>query len=228
MVERGKRFLIVAPVRSGGTMLSHLLDSHPDIYCHRGEPLHKHDPIRMACETPFQALSTVFLFHGYVWNGAKITYEQLNAIGIRSLLDLGVTHVVLLYRQNLLRLYVSEMIRKIDKANDLLPYTYQPRPKVTLTIDVDDAQTYMKQTETAFANIAKRLTNFNKTVLTYEDIVAYPRDVEHDLLQFFGLDFHLLSHRLVKRNPYPLSEIIDNYDTVKNSIDIRYKWMLNN
>jgi len=34
------KFMIIAGVRSGGTLLAHSLDSHPLIFCARGEPMH--------------------------------------------------------------------------------------------------------------------------------------------------------------------------------------------
>lgn len=217
------RFLIIAPKRSGGTLLSHALDSHMDIFCHRGEPIHRLDPIRQIADSPFEAIDTCLKMMGYEASGCKLTYEDVKRIGLESIRHFKVNRIIHLWRENPLKRIVSEQVRLQDKKQGLRTHTRESRPLETITLDpqktVSEIGKYW-----ADVNMYRRILK-SQTVGTgkaymeiiYEQIAYYHNIIERDLgfaLQdFLGTSTkQMLKYSIVKRNPFPLRDIIENYD----------------
>lgn len=216
-----KRYLIIASIRSGGTLLSHALDSHPMIYCHRGEVVHGQNPIRKIAPSPIAALDAVLSFHGYGANIAKVTWEQFHNIK-DDLHKLNLDGVILLYRRNPLRVYVSEQVRLADiENNDTATHSFKSRNKTNVSINPETARNYIlnylvqlheKQPELdAMDNILT--VSYEQLTLEYNQI---PRSTGMALCKFVGVGYTRLHYDLAKRNPYDLSDLIINYQEVYN------------
>ena len=218
------RFLIISPTRSGGTLLSHAIDSHPDIFCYRSEPLHRLDPIRMISKTPFIAIDTCLKMPGYEVSGCKLTYDQYKSIGEESIKALNVHKIIHLHRENALERIVSEAVRLQDKKNGLRTHTREDR--ALQMVNLDPVQT-LKKIEKYHAdvfNMQKHLRNVATGIgndayyeITYEKLCTYrnviDRDLGFELQKFLGLSsWQMLKYSIVKRNPYSLQSIITNYN----------------
>ena len=220
-----KRFLIIAPKRSGGTLLSHALDSHIDIRCERGEPMHRLNPFMQLAGTPFQAVDTCLKMYGYEAVGCKLTYEDCQRIGIQNIRQFKPHRIIHLWRDNPIRQIVSEAVRLQDKNNGLRTHTRDPRPLQCVTLDPSKTITKIGK-YWADVNLFRRLLK-SQTVstgkaymeVTYEQISFYSNIIERDLgfaLQdFLGTSKkQMLKYTIAKRNPFPLRDIIENYDEV--------------
>jgi hypothetical protein len=218
-----KRYLIIASIRSGGTLLSHALDSHPMIYCHRGEPVHGQNPIRKIASSPIAALDAVLSFHGYSANVAKVTWEQFFILK-DELHQLKLDGVILLYRDNPLRVIVSEKVRLADKVvGDTNTHSFDSRNKMQVRIDPNytHLQIHNYLSKLAVFGIAIPTTIVdNILTVSYEQISTdfrhIPRSIGFKLCDFLNVGYRRLEYQTVQRNPYPLSELIINYGEVKS------------
>lgn len=216
-----ERYLIVASIRSGGTLLSHALDSHPDIYCHRGEPAHKLNPVRKLAPDAITAIDTVLSLHGYYSNVAKVTWEQYWILVDDIEQQLNLNGVILLHR-NPLRVYISEQIRLEDKRQGVgLAHSFIKRPKTQIEIDINECLTYIKDYQIQLGELRKRLQSFYKKTLqvSYEDLTAeyrqIPRVSAAKLCSLCNVGYRLLTYTLAQRNPYPIAEIVTNYEDLQ-------------
>lgn len=214
-----KRFLIIASIRSGGTLLSHALDSHPMIFCLRGEPVHGQNPIRKIAPSPIAALDAVLSFHGYSANIAKVTWGQF--LNIKDdLHKLNLDGVILLYRDNPLRVYVSEQVRLADIANqDTYTHSFDKRDKTQVHIPPTAAHCFIDNYLSTLNTHQVELDSIDNIFTTsYEKISSdykqIPRLVGMALCEFVGVWYTRLAYHTAKRNPYDLSELIINYEEV--------------
>lgn len=218
-----KPFLIIAMPRSGGTLLSHCLDSHPQIYCHRGEPLHKRDSFREYLDQN-DALRIATSMRGYEWSGAKITTHYYRGLGgqlwLNSFFLDFEAKIIFLYRQDLLRLIVSEAIRKLDKENGLHAHAYEKRQLVRVELNIETIAIEYHTLNKRRQIIRDSLLPFNPLELSYEEMTEndeishLSRNLVSKLTNFFEVAKYPLFSLLRKRNNFPLNEIILNYQEV--------------
>jgi len=223
--KQPKRGMIIASIRSGGTLLSSMLDSHPDVYCHRGEVLHRHNNLRTRVVSDKAAVEIAINMTGYQVSMCKLTWEQwLNAKSWRNYL--GLHYVIFLTRKNVLRVIVSNLIRRQDKAHDLAPHTYTERSKRTVWVDnpIDEIEQRLKLESDAKASL--KYMPYHE--VSYEALTGDNSALVYDaLLDYLEVDHLPLTSKLVKRNPYPLHELIENYDEVAKALSgTVYSWML--
>lgn len=219
-----KRFLIVAPTRSGGTMLSHAIDSHPDIFCHRGEPIHKNDAIWRAVGSPFASVNLALSMPGYSWTGCKVTYNQFYRMGVESLRPLRISAVIHLVRKNPIRRIVSEEVRLQDKAIGLGTHTNAPRDMIQIALEpkhlAQEIQEYLMATyevekQIKSMRIAKTLDLSYETMTPYSNMERLPDSVVRQLCNFFEVSYvQKMPVGVRKRNAYPLKDIVSNYDEI--------------
>ncbi len=216
-----KRFLIIASIRSGGTLLSHALDSHPMIHAHRGEPVHSHDPLRKIASTAIDALDASLSFYGYEANIAKITWSQFYNLK-EDLEQLNLNGVIFLYRANPLRVYISEQIRLTDFQNSMNTHSFTSRDKANASIDPDYTEKWINRYLMKLADLSEYLPNgFKNTFsVSYENLTRefreIPRSLGLALCDFVGVGYRRLEYKTVKRNPYDLQDLIVNYEAVHN------------
>lgn len=219
-----KRFLIIASIRSGGTLLSHALDSHPMIHAHRGEPVHSHDPLRKIASTAIDALDASLSFYGYEANIAKITWSQFFELK-EDLPALNLDGVILLYRDNPLRVYVSEQIRLTDLQSGMNTHSFTKRDKANASIDPAYTEIWINSYLMKLTGLGEYLTNrFNNTFsVSYENLTSefreIPRSLGLELCDFVGVGYRRLEYQTAKRNPYDFQDLIVNYEDVHNHFE---------
>lgn len=154
---------------------------------------------------------------------AKITWAQLPMINLRAL---KLDYVILLSRRNVLRQIVSEVVRRKDKEDGKHAHALASRPmtKVNLT---DDLKHAIYSYEDALDLLTQRVKDYNTFHLTYETLTE-DQDVATDmLLDHLQVNRMSLFYNVVKRNPYELGDMIQNWDEVQAQLkDSAWEWML--
>ncbi len=216
-----RRYLIIASIRSGGTLLSHALDSHPQIYAHRGEPVHSQDPLRKIASSAIESLNTSLSFYGYHANIAKITWSQFYELK-EYLPQLNLDGVILLYRNNPLRVLVSEYVRLTDFQNKMNTHSFRRRDKVCVQIDPLKTVTSIKHYLIKLSDLSEYLPTVfeNSFSLSYENLTlgfgCIPNLIGNAICDFIEVDYRQLCYQTVQRNPYDLQDLIINYEDIHN------------
>lgn len=145
------------------------------------------------------------------------------------------SHIIVLRRTNSLRFLTSNLVALARKQFHIAQV--QKSKLTRIRIDVDDVATgtEARQIVDAFAEIDATyqrllalLEQHHTLSLTYEDdLQSDPRVAYHRVCEFIGIEPQSVSPRLGRTNPYPLSEVIENYDDVVRAlVDTPYEWML--
>jgi hypothetical protein len=210
--------ILVAHVRSGGTFLCHALDSHPQIGCERGEPLHSHAQWMIAAGCDRIKVLNMMLFRpGYHVAMFKSTVKQFAFVPDDYIARHDVA-LVFLERCNLLRVHASSL--SISRQRP--PHSYEDDGNAQpVTIDTRGLIETWRQYEQAVAAVKARCQAARRHLeLTYEQVTAGQEDghlnmyVSDLLCDFLGVERRRLYTETKRRNPKPLKEMIANYDRV--------------
>lgn len=235
--------------RSGSTVLGGLLDQNPHIWWD-GEIYHNQAIYNGLPSKQFNSekwLRKQFSKSGKKFYGFEfkpLADQHLSFIEksldeyLCELKKLKVTHYILLKRNNYLRRMVSQYVGsksgkrhvninekqgitkvKIDVKNAYFGDRPVPKSLVECFQEIDEA----------YALVEKTLADEKILVLSYEDdilkagpIVAYEK-----VCSFLGLSPSKVQVKIGRTNPFPLEEIIENYeDIVKTLSTTKYSWML--
>ncbi len=211
--------MVVAHVRSGGTFLCHALDSHPQIGCERGEPLHTHEQFMRATDCDVVKVMTVLHFRpGYHVTAFKATVKQFAYVPDEYLAKNDVA-MIFLHRENMLRVHVSsEMIGTVNPAHSFENDGHS-RQVVIDTNNLPEIWRQYIQNIDAARQRCKKARRYLE--LTYEQIThgqenGYLNQYVSDLLcDFLAVERRRLYSETKKRTPQPLKELIANYDQVE-------------
>jgi hypothetical protein len=223
--------IIAAGLRTGGTFLSHALSNHPQIFCDRGEPLHRHSPwceLRVGHGHILRGLLTQ---EGYSASLCKLQYDQLYYEHVREvLLDMR-ARVIHLTRENKLRQAVSLMINNLARKGQVQhpQHSTEPVPLLRLSLDPDAVLDWCRDLEEQDRLAAKWLGDTGLPLLhvTYADLVGYegrearevPPETARKLCKFLGVRPQRLAAELRRVNAYPLPLILGNWDRVRAVIE---------
>jgi len=113
MGKSSLKAVIIAANRSGGTFLSHALDSHPLIVCERDEPLHRRSPYARAGLDIRATRDLIWSREQSAVNMFKVSYSQFLGKGdvFPKIFEVK-PHIIHLYRDNLLAAGLSEVLRR--------------------------------------------------------------------------------------------------------------------
>jgi len=121
--------------------------------------------------------------------------------------------IINLRRENLLRSYVSGEIAK--KTGVYLIAHQDKREMVKIQINSGKWHKYMTAREQEQIDFKRRFNHHAIYNMTYERLIDNRTEELEKVQKFLNLPEHDLSARLVKQNPYPLNEIITNFDELK-------------
>jgi hypothetical protein len=237
--------------RSGSTVLGDMLARHPAMFW-AGEiysPIfrqwrHKHGGVETVGEMPEDAMVTLqksmrsALHHFY---GFEIKPFHFRLIGyrpsafLRHLDALGYTHFILLDRKNRLRIIVSSIVAHQDGRYHIGHGTVPKLKRVH--VDVEDVRNdfdakplvrYLSEYDAQIHELEALLEGRRLLRLAYEeDIQADPQQAYHRSCEFLGIRPADASVRLARINPFPLREMIENFEEVKAALlRTPYEWML--
>ena len=222
MTRDPQPFIIVAGVRTGGTILTHALDSHPLIHCARGEPWHKQSEWWKLGLSREQLLKLLTNQTGYMASGFKVQSVQLTDPEVCTLLKESKAYIILLSREDTFRQTLSELINyKVRRsATRFVPqHSFEPVPEHSVVLDpgvVQRRQVVLQYTH-EMAEQAVRSLGLRYISLTYEQLVAgepeiskLPAGIAKKLCLYLGVPIRTLSVFLRRVNWQPLDEIVGN------------------
>ena len=227
MTRNPTKFMIVAGIRSGGTLLAHSLDSHPLIFCARGEPVHANSEWKHVGIT--QTLDILTNITGYRSSGLKLQNDQLNYSVVQSYLETHDVRIIKLTRENILNQAISVEINKLSREGILYvpqhsfnlvePFKVTLCPhRVLLTCEILTVSNLLSRT------ILKQL-NLVPLEITYEQLThgtVMIQEVSYELTgtlcNYLGVGRESLRNFLYRINALPYSETIINWEGFKEQI----------
>ena len=140
IVNDMKKFVIVAPSRSGSTLVRTMLNRHPEICCHGevygmkrvlGQSKHALNPLDPELALKLRQRDPVKFLHAQVFTsqrptvGFKLLYSQILQMDfspvLQQLIEMPDLRVVFLWRRDLIARYVSEVRLRIKAAQRNIP-----------------------------------------------------------------------------------------------------------
>ncbi|MEM7164069.1 MAG: hypothetical protein AAF581_01320 [Planctomycetota bacterium] len=239
--------------RSGSTVVGGLLAQHPQIWWD-GEiydQLYKQleaadgDLRRIDAYESIPYLKQRARQRGSAFYGFEASVRQIEILGdsargyIEALETEGrCRHFIVLERRNTLRTIVSFLAAK-QNASYHVPQGEKP-PRAPVAVDVNRVSTsrrddwvlplveHLQLYQDTFANLHELLQNRNSLHLTYEDdVLEDPRRAYHRTCDFLQLPQHDSTVLLARTNPYPLPQLIANFDEVAATLaGTSFEWML--
>ena len=216
--------VIVAPVRAGGTLLSHCLSNHPDIFCDRGEPLRQASGWRAFTRKNRTELLTVLASQtGYRVSGFKLTYDQAFQDDVRDWMAETQPRVLWLRRENLLRQAISQIVNRAVREGRLqrAQHSFESVEIEPIDVALDDTVRYLVHFARQNKAAAARLVGLTVLPVTYEEITA---NREHSyeaqelnpeagarICEFLGVPYAPMPTRLVRIHAGPISSLVSNW-----------------
>ena len=220
-------FIIIASVRSGGTLLAHSLDSHPLISCMRGEPLHAKS--EWAAIGRINALQLLRNFTGYLASGFKIQNDQLSYPTILPYIKRNKLKIIRITRENLLMQAVSLTInrhtRRLKNGLNIPQHSFDQVEQVPFTLPTKDVLHVCKILRESDIQVTKKLTEYNLKSynLTYEQITLgqiriqeIPTLIAKNLCDLLKVPYSPLQNFLQRINWKPYSKVINNWKEIKS------------
>ncbi len=210
-----KKFVIISRSRTGSTLLMALLRSHPDIYI-EGEIFKRLNGKsckkiweRLFSKRPKNIQQVGFkLFYYHPFDEDKSVWDFLDADK-----NIAILH---LRRENLLRAFVSQKIgektkmwtENIASKDIIINKTVSLDPKECEVV-FTTITTYEKETKQRFKN--------HKTFmeLSYEQLTKDKQGVMDAIFKELQVSSHTISSVLKKQNPEPMSQLVENYEALK-------------
>ena len=229
-------FIIIASVRSGGTLLTHSLDSHPLISCMRGEPFHARSEW---CVIPAKyRIELLTNFTGVLASGFKIQNNQLtypNMLEFIKNLNLKIIRVT---RENILAQAISLVINNQTRVGNLnIPqHTFTQEALVPFelpAIPVLDACITLEKSNADILNLLNK-SELETLDITYEQLTenaitiqSIPYELTGKLCKYLKVGRFELRNFLHRINWKPYPEIIINWNEIQEQIsDTPYKRFL--
>lgn len=234
--------------RCGSTVLARMLAQNPRIYwdgkLHRmarrlyGDTKHLDWDLAW---TRRQFRIAGSRFYGFEFKILQDQYPAILGTTTRSFLQqcksIGVTHYVLLVRRNTLRHVVSHYAAKNSGRWHLSGSSSAHHG--SFAIDVDHITTgsapgrplldYIQEVENAHAEVRAFLSDQDLLELEYEADIdeAGAESAYRRVCAFLGIDATAVEVRNRRVNPFPLADIVENYDEIARRLqDTQFEWML--
>lgn len=220
-----RNFLVLSSGRSGSTLLTQLLNCHPQVVC-EGELLNREElKKRQLTVADKQTLSNYILarllplkFRWISYTGFKLFNEQLEycKLSFEKLLgDLCSPSLVILHRENLLETYIS---LKIAFTTDIW-YSEKEINQCSIEVDWEAFQDYAETERRRWRKSMSATGGMRKIYVSFEKLVENQDVTMKRLLTFLNLsecDFGVSS---IRQNPLPLADKISNYEVIMDKVN---------
>lgn len=226
--DLGRPAVIVASWRCGGTFLSECLSNHPDIFCVRGEPMHRHNIWRQSMATPEDVLRCVFEQRHYQVTMCKLTYTQAFHAGVWPVLTRMRPRVIWLYRENVLRQAISLIKVKLHRKGRMATpvHSTEDCPLETLAVEPRVVVEHARSLAAANEDARQRLAGWELLELTYSQVVGGENGMAERLspvqarriCKFLDVPYKPMAAGLRRVNPYPLSALLGNWPEVAAAV----------
>ncbi|MGB1139282.1 MAG: sulfotransferase [Halioglobus sp.] len=222
--QEGRNIVVFHAGRSGSQVLAGLLAQHPDIFWDNelfwaarqrayrriyGEALDPLDIVRLA---PYKTRKP-----WYGWEVKPHHFRQMRmhrSESIRALKAMGYDRFVILQRRSLLRQFLSARLitSQEDRTRTHVRIDATPERR-RIALDADDFLGWARTLENDFQGLRADLKGERILELNYEDhIEEDPREAYSLVCDFLGVPHHEAEVTLRRSNPFPLRELISNYD----------------
>lgn len=220
--------------RSGSRVLGTMLDRHPRIAW--GHELFLAKRIEKYAARGSFDYRDVIRDHAYRaglgFFGFEMKFRQMEQLNIEipqfveAMAGMQHTHYIVLERVNYLRQHTSSKLIAVRGKAHLKVGAENTLHQVIL--DHETLAERFDRFEKEFATLRQALSNHNVLELTYEEDIQHdPSIAFHKVCNFLGVDLKTIKPSLQRTNPYPLAEIITNYEEVSHALQgTRYAWML--
>ena len=223
--------IIVAVSRGGGTFLCNCLDNHPLIGCEREDPLNFRGPWRRLLPEvrPETILELTLSRPGYRVAMCKLSYRQMRIISPEfwHKHDVKMIH---LYRENVLRVIISAILNTMAVQGQIKHpnHSFGRVKPFQMEFNVDMVLGECKRYVSNVAAMKEWLRTLGRPLLeiTYKDIVGgegketvlMPTATADKLCDFLNVPRRILYCELKRVNGYPLSDIVTNWNELKEAI----------
>ncbi len=237
-----KKFIVAGVQRSGTTLITTSLNSHPCIHCD-GELFKSHRPrgeVDVKDSGYLAYLDTSWLLHikDRLWR-RRLVYafldryfeaEQHGAVGfklMRNHMDSGrfpmlakylvdrrisVIHII---RANVLKVYISRLGARRRRNFHATRAVSEP----PLNVPVADLERQLTRIQLQTMELRKMFQcSVPYMAVTYEGYVANPEAEQQPMLDFLAVGPADLRSPLVKLNPDKLSQVVANFDEVRGCL----------
>lgn len=213
------RFVVFGQSRSGSTLLTDLLNSHPRVRC---DPEIYHDPVlfprlfRRACER--RAGAPVYGFKMHVHQLAYKLRVQDEAGFVRDLHEAGY-RFLFLRRANSLRQVLSDQRRR---AGGRTHYREGERPeRRALRVDVAEVMAHLELRERFWRRAEELLAPYPYHTVLYERDLADGRRHQATMdavFGFLGLEPVPVTTQMVRIHTRPIAELVENYEELRAAV----------
>jgi len=208
-------FLVLTRSRTGSTLLTYSLDSHPAICC-RGELLNhlRGRQYKTVLQSAYgkhpgktkAAGFKMFYYHPSDADGDPI-WETIAAIK-----NLKIIH---LRRENILRTLVSRKIAEADKNYQFQQEAQRSTEAKAVTFDPKELEKEFESTDAMEKEGIARFSNHEVLEITYEEMIDDRDGVFARVQRFLGVNERNLSTSLKKQNPELVSDLISNFSELQ-------------
>jgi len=219
--------LLVCHTRTGGTFLSHCLDSHPQVFCARVEVLHQGSVIgrTFPMHDPVDYLKPYLLEYGYRAAFVKVVQgrERQRRELLPFIADSG-GRVIHLTRRNVLNAAASNMLRYLGLAT----FTTGESERFTAHLDTVKLVEEMRWRLDLTADFRQRVRAAGVPVLDLEytglvghegaDVDRVLPDAAAAICDFLEVRRCSLVTELRQCNRWPLRETVENWDEVEEAV----------
>lgn len=233
-----KPFIVIAQKRAGGTMLTHLLSSHPEIFCDRGETMHQLSIWRKHAKRIDVGLLTYILGHqeGYRASGFRCVYIQAMNVGVWNQLRKFDFKIIHLTRTNKIRQAASHAIQRMIRMKrideyypvhtfDSLQGNPPPRVEVPPWVLLKYAREFVQQDKGMCENLAR--DRFEVLPLSYTDLVEFegnfankmPLMTQKNVCNYLKVSQHAMVHNLQKITAIPLRMLFKNWSSIEEAVE---------
>jgi len=226
LTKNPDKALILAGVRTGGTLLSHALDSHPQIFFVRGEPLH-HGNVWANFLPERERLDLIFSQTGYLVAGCKLLLVQLYHKGIPEYVQEVAPKIIFIYREDLAKQTASFIINRevrnwrldmrpqhtFDEPPPWEPIEYPP-DKFYSTYNMlkgrrEEVEQFLEEKATSYIKVSYEQMTEDK------EITKLPKKCGNTICSFLEVPKRRLVVTLRKVNKQAPEELFSNWDDIK-------------
>lgn len=223
------KLLVLAGVRTGGTFLAHALDSHPQIFFVRGEPLH-HGSIWARFLGEQERLKLIFSQTGYLVAGCKLLLVQLYHKDIIAFVQELSPKVIFVYREDLIKQTISYILNKgvrewcldfrpqhtFEKPPAWEPINYPPNSFSNaynlLKSRRERVEQFLDESSLTYLKISYEQMTGN------QEASSLPKELELEICDFLNIPKRNLEITLRKVNKQDPQELFFNWEEIKQAI----------
>ncbi|MCC3247421.1 sulfotransferase [Methylocystis sp. WRRC1] len=212
----GPRYFIVAGLgRSGSTLLTKLLNSHPDIQC-LGEEISPFGINTQFPEMPYSELITTKMFDGArAHRGFKLPWDWiLKYPDVLAHIKAINASVIFLTRENRLQQSLSVLLAQTNNNwGSTQPYEVQQ-------VAMDENWLIDTILSLEYGNLINKtmFESLSLPMIEVEFNQLFDRECQARMLTFIGADVRELTTTSVKGRSIPLSSAITNYGELKKNL----------